>query len=160
VAAIFLLGAAQGLLLGLVIGAKRRRTLTQERNEARDLVVMFNGSAQADDLAEVGPVTPPRGQTPIYDQDAEHEWVDITDRVVSAETTPGRVFHCPSSGCNTVLDRVGPDSLWCPTCETWCDPPEPPDMTINVNPDALTHGGWIGPEDIWPNNPDHPRSIP
>lgn len=59
-----------GVFIGLLAGARRRADLREQLRLANKLHAAYITSAHNEDLAEVGPVTPPRGTVELYDQDA------------------------------------------------------------------------------------------
>jgi len=109
------LGLAVGVVLGLLVGAKARRTLRQERNEAAALVVMFNSSAVSDDRAEVGPITPARGTVVGDDLDPEPFMADSGYRAPIFRRPAGSGLHVSrgwhadpfAPGCGCVLAHCG-----------------------------------------------------
>lgn len=93
------LALAAGVLIGLRIGAKRRRSLHQELAEERTRIDMWNKAGANTLLDEVGPATPRPVQ---YDQDTERECNNCHKPAVFAWKTDG----FPFAACNLCV------SLW------------------------------------------------
>jgi hypothetical protein len=102
------LALAAGVLIGLRIGAKRRRSLHQELAEERTRIDMWNKAGANTLLDEVGPATPRPVQ---YDQDTERQCNNCHKPAVFAWTGKGPDEGVPFAACNWCISLFFEDGL-------------------------------------------------